>query len=225
MCDFADSPKSMIPLKNIVSKALGGTYVTNIRIGDSDFGDLVNGYLVTMDDEVEHFADAIKADPKLASGFHALGYSQGNLLIGGYIQRYNDPPVINWVSIHGPKLDVASIPKCKANLLICEAIDDLLSIPAYTPFTQNHLAQTNYLRLPYDRADLNGEKEGQSINTNYGVNFGKVQKMAFVKAKIDTTVDLPESERLVDNVLISCGHFFAKLIPVTRYGYQVELLR
>ena len=69
---------------------------------------------------------------------------------------------------------------------------------------QNHLAQANYLRLPYDLAqykkgdhflaDLNGEKEGQLINPSFAINFGKVQKMAFVKAEADTTVDPPDSE-------------------------------
>ena len=37
---------------------------------------------------VDVFAAKIRADPKLANGFNAVGFSQGNSLIRGYIQKY-----------------------------------------------------------------------------------------------------------------------------------------
>ena len=50
--------------------------------------DTINGFLMTMDKSIDVFAQKIKADPKLANGFNALGLSQGNSLIRGYIQKY-----------------------------------------------------------------------------------------------------------------------------------------
>jgi len=46
-----------------------------------------------MDHQVEQFARVVRADPKLKDGFNAMGMSQGNTLIRGYIEMYNDPPV------------------------------------------------------------------------------------------------------------------------------------
>ena len=46
----------------------------------------------------------MKSDPKLKDGFNAIGYSQGNLIIRGYIHKYNSPPVKNFISMHGPMM-------------------------------------------------------------------------------------------------------------------------
>jgi hypothetical protein len=43
----------------------------------------------------------VTADANLKNGFNAVGYSQGNLVIRGYVERYNDPPVHNFISMHG----------------------------------------------------------------------------------------------------------------------------
>jgi palmitoyl-protein thioesterase len=40
-----------------------------------------------MDASVDVFAAKIQADPNLALGFNAIGFSQGNSLIRGYIQK------------------------------------------------------------------------------------------------------------------------------------------
>ena len=50
------------------------------------------------------FSDSLlgaSRDPKLANGFNAFGLSQGNNLIRGYIQKYNDPPCHTFMSICG----------------------------------------------------------------------------------------------------------------------------
>ncbi len=49
--------------------------------------DMMGSFIQTMDMEVDSFAAAVKADPKLAGGFNAIGYSQGALTIRGYIEK------------------------------------------------------------------------------------------------------------------------------------------
>lgn len=86
-------------------------------------------------------AGQVRADPRLLNGFNAIGYSQGNLIIRGYIERYNKPPVHTFVSMHGPLAGVAGFPNCRMSTFICRNIDRSLGTLAYTASIQDHLAQ------------------------------------------------------------------------------------
>jgi len=55
--------------------------------------DILSSYVVSMFDNVETFASHIREDLRCAGGFDAIGISQGNAIIRGYIAKYNDPPV------------------------------------------------------------------------------------------------------------------------------------
>lgn len=45
---------------------------------------------------MDEFAKTVQSDPKLAGGFNVVGLSQGGLVVRGYIQQYNNPPVYDW---------------------------------------------------------------------------------------------------------------------------------
>lgn len=102
----------------------------------------------TLWTEVDSFKKFVDADPKLAKGFNAIGYSQGNIVIRGYVEKYNNPRVHNWVSVHGPNVGVVGMPHCGYGALICKWFDEFLGDLAYTSLAQNSLAQANYLRDP-----------------------------------------------------------------------------
>ena len=78
-----------------------GSYAVCIPTGDNWLSDTINGFLLNMDKSVDVFAEKIRADPKLKDGFNAIGFSQGNSLIRGYIHKYNDPKVVNVLHVHG----------------------------------------------------------------------------------------------------------------------------
>ncbi len=133
-----------------VTKLVGahlGVYSTCIPTGGNWIEDTINGFLMNMDRSVDVFAEAVRADPKLSAGFSAIGLSQGNNLVRGYIQKYNDPPVHAFLSICGINAGVAGFPRCppSAPLIggICTAITELLGDFAYIPFVQEHLFQAN----------------------------------------------------------------------------------
>lgn len=54
--------------------------------------------------QVDAFAEVVRADANLSQGFNAIGYSQGNLIIRAYVERYNKPPVKSFISFHGPMM-------------------------------------------------------------------------------------------------------------------------
>lgn len=77
---------------------------------------------------MEDFKDEVQKDSKLKDGFNAVGLSQGNLVIRGYIQKYNNPPVKTFVSVCGPMDGVGTCPK---NILY-EAICPLWKLFKYS---------------------------------------------------------------------------------------------
>lgn len=214
MGDYAVNPMGMVPLKNLIAKT-ANTYVTSVAIcskpsqlDNCDSEDQSNGFFMTMDDQVEQFARVVKADPKLANGFNAVGFSQGNTIIRGYIHRHNDPPVKNFVSMHGVLMGVAGLPQCPMETpvigMFCRTVDKMVSLfGVYSSYVQNHLAQANYYRdataLERYRADghylpnINNEVPGKS-NPAYTANFVSLEKLVLVMAEGDTMVHPKESE-------------------------------
>ena len=154
-----------------------------------------------MNKNVDVFAEAIMKDPKLANGFNAVGFSQGNSVVRGYIQRYNNPPISTFLSVHGTVVGVASFPKCNPSGVlgpVCSLLSKYLVGPlAYTKFVQGLLFQANYFRDPkaVTHADYktNSEiaqwnNEGDVVNATYKSNFGIVKRWAMIKAEKDTMI-------------------------------------
>mmetsp|Transcript_13607 Transcript_13607/g.30192 ORF Transcript_13607/g.30192 Transcript_13607/m.30192 type:complete len:346 (-) Transcript_13607:71-1108(-) len=197
-------------MKSITKGVANATtqYATCIPTGDNWLSDTINGFLLNMDKSVDVFAKKIQADPKLKGGFNAVGFSQGNSLIRGYIQKYNDPPVNAFLSVHGTVMGVAAFPSCfeqeKPLGLICKGLAEVLGDLAYNPLSQGVLFQADYYRDPalaeskgYLRwsqlAAWNNENPA-TVNSTHKENFGKTKRFAMVKALKDSMVYPNEAE-------------------------------
>merc|ERR1719215_1709794 len=105
---------------------------------------------MNMDHSVDVFAKKIQADANLAKGFNCIGFSQGNSLCRGYIQKYNDPPVNAFISVHATVMGVAAMPQCfsqeKSLGLVCKLVAEVTGDFAYTPPIQHILFQADYFR-------------------------------------------------------------------------------
>jgi len=213
MGDFAANTMGMVPIREKIARQ-ANAYVHSVELCSSPSqlsgcpqDDQSNGFFLTMDQQVDQFARVVAADPKLAQGFNAMGMSQGNTVIRGYIHRYNNPPVKNFVSLHGVLMGVASVPQCPLSIpvlgLLCEAVDDIIDLGVYTEFVQNRLAQANYFRNPRNLAEyrkydhflpyINNEVQGKQ-NSTYAENFKALEKLVLVMASDDTMVHPKESE-------------------------------
>jgi len=185
-----------------------GTYAQCIPTGGNLITDTINGFLLNMDKSVDVFAAKIRQDPKLASGFNAVGFSQGNSLIRGYIQKYNDPPVNAFLSVHGTVMGVSAFPMCfrqgKPLGLICKALAEVLGDLAYLSIAQDILFQADYYRDPTkvssksylehsQLAQWNNENPA-TVNHTIAELFGKTKKFVMVKALKDTMVWPNEGE-------------------------------
>ncbi|KAG6586588.1 Palmitoyl-protein thioesterase 1 [Phytophthora cinnamomi] len=191
----------MVRIQKAVAERLG-VYVASVQLGDSVQEDVMNSFFVTMNNQTDWFAKIVREDPQLANGFNAIGFSQGNLLVRAYIERFNDPPVFNFISFHGPLAGVGGLPRCSPLNIICKEIDKLIGEAVYTERVQNRIAQANYYRDPLRieaylkhaqfLPDLNNENT--PANQTYKDNFIKLQNLVLVCANKDTQVFPKESE-------------------------------
>ena len=137
-----------------------------------------------MDANVDEFAARVRADENLRGGFNAFGLSQGSNVIRGYIQRYNDPPVVSFLSISSPISGVAAFPYCAPDApligVICQLLAEVLGELAYLPLFQSFLFQANYYRDPTqlqsENYRLNSQlaqwnNEGATVNATLRANF------------------------------------------------------
>merc|ERR1712070_361825 len=183
-----------------------GQYSTCIGTAGNRITDTIDGFLKNMDKSIDYFADKIKKDPKLANGFNCVGFSQGNSLCRGYIQKYNDPPVITFLSVHGTVSGVAGFPNCNPSGLlgpVCKLLAELTGDLAYGVPMQNDLFQADYFRDPKrvqsDAYKANSQiaqwnNEGNTVNATFKASFGKTKRFAMIKALKDTMVFPNEGE-------------------------------
>eukprot|EP00754_Rhynchopus_humris_P007918 Rhum_TRINITY_DN13622_c0_g4::Rhum_TRINITY_DN13622_c0_g4_i1::g.62086::m.62086/K01074/PPT; palmitoyl-protein thioesterase len=190
----------------VVAEATG-TYAACIPTGPDAIIDRERSFFMSMDRNIDIFAEKIRADPKLAGGFNAIGFSQGNSLIRGYIHKYNNPPVHTFVSVHGTVMGVSGFPECHPSTPfigpICKDIDRLLGDLAYYKTTQDVLFQAGYYRDPMRRttADYKANSEiaqynneGNTFNQTYKDNFVTLKRLVMIKALKDDVVIPREGE-------------------------------
>lgn len=184
-----------------------GVYSVCIPTGDTRMEDTMNGFFMSMNENVDVFAEKVKLDKNLANGFNCVGLSQGNNICRGYIQRYNDPPVNTHLSIHGPVAGVAALPHCYPDSeqtgTLCQEVSDLLGKLAYNEPMQDFLFQADYFRdvnfittPQYKKFSQigNWNNEGTTIDQTIKTNFAKTNKFAMIKANGDTVVVPREGE-------------------------------
>lgn len=208
---MGDSCKNL-GMKNLI-KTMSDFYhkkvvIKCIMIGKTLEEDTVNAFKLTMNDQASRVAELIQTDKSLKEPIYAIGFSQGNLVIRAYIQKYawrsSYPSVKSFISIHGPLLGVGALPKCNPqwNYLgyFCDVLNHLTSELAYTKFIQNSLAQSNYYRDPYFIKDylttnflpnLNFE----TISSTFQIRgIDSLDMLVLVKALNDHVVEPKDSE-------------------------------
>ena len=222
-----------------VTKLVGdhlGVYSVCIPTGDNVITDTINGFLLNMDASVDVFAKAVRADPKLAGGFNAIGLSQGNNLIRGYIQKYNDPPVHAYLSICGINAGVAAFPQCLPTIPVvggaCAALTEVLGDLAYLEIIQNHLFQANYFRDPTKLADAtymansqlaawNGEGSPGRTNSSLAKhNWAKTEKFVWIRGTLDTVVWPNQAEQW--GVVSSDYPANKTVLPMTQANWYLD---
>jgi len=190
-------------LKNLIEQQLPGIYVHSLMIGTSVEDDQLNGFFMNVNEQIEFAWKQIQNDSNLSNGFNAVGFSQGGQFLRAYVQRHNNPPVYNLVSIGGQHQGVFGMPRCPGNnSAICEMVRKLLNIGVYEEFVQDHLVQAEYWQDPLNEqeylnrsvflADINNAHPVK--NATYKANLQTLNLFSMTMFTLDTMVQPRLSE-------------------------------
>ncbi|CAD7929189.1 unnamed protein product [Amoebophrya sp. A25] len=181
------------------------TYVTCVSVGGTtELEQYVASWFYGYKSSVDTWAGLIRSDPKLKNGFLGFGFSQGNGILRGYIQRYNNPPVLTWIATHGVLGGVGAIPgldPLSAALRdIYRPLSNLVGILCTSAFLVNRITPCGYFRNPAqvndtqfrrnsEIAKMNGEDDSSDIVPHpVKSNFNLTDKFVFVKGLEDNII-------------------------------------
>jgi palmitoyl-protein thioesterase len=134
-------------------------------------------------------------------------YSQGGLLCRGFIERYNQPPVFNYIAWASPQAGVYGVPDFNALCSDQECpwlnyiMDSILDGGWVDSWVQEHITFASYWKDPlrYDEylqdniflADINNEREEK--NQTYKNHITSLNLMSLVYSTVDDIVIPKES--------------------------------
>ena len=104
MGDAGNNP-GMQSLCATASDKYPGLYVVCANVANG-----LSSVTSSIAEQVEEFHSMVTADARLSKGFHAVGLSQGGLVLRGYVETKNDPPIRRFVSVCVPHGGVGSCP-------------------------------------------------------------------------------------------------------------------
>ena len=182
MGDSGTNPGMKSPCKTAADK-YPGLYSKCSTVADG-----MSSIFTVLDDQIEEFRKDVQSDPKLANGFTAVGLSQGNLVLRGYIERINDPPVHKFISICGPMNGVGTCPDNILYKLICPLwkLGPYSAKLAFADYWKDVSDKDKYLKSSRWLADINNEKDTK--NQTYADNMKSLKEYVLVEALNDTMV-------------------------------------
>ena len=194
----AGSNAGMQSLAQSISAAYPGLYSVAVDVGDG-----ILSFIEHIQTQVDAFAAVVAADPKLARGFSAVGLSQGGLIVRGYIEQYNNPPVRNFVSICGVQNGVYD---CPLEIQIIPFLCDLFKADPYnflfngsfpisfSDYWVSYDNETEYLtRNPFLPKINNQVQHGNS--SLYKQRLSSLDNLVLAEALQDTVVYPYQSEQ------------------------------
>uniref|UniRef100_A0A1B6BZS0 Palmitoyl-protein thioesterase 1 n=2 Tax=Clastoptera arizonana TaxID=38151 RepID=A0A1B6BZS0_9HEMI len=202
MGDCCCNPLSLGSIKKSIEKECPGIHVLSLKIGKNVWEDIENSYFMNVNFQIKLACQQIAADPQLANGYNAIGFSQGAQFLRAVAQRCPQPQMYNLISIGGQHQGVYGLPHCEfPEHKWCNYLRNLLNYGAYLEFVQRHFVQAEYWHDPIIEseyingslflADINNERE---VNLDYKNNLKKLNNFVLVKFANDTMVQPRDSE-------------------------------
>ena len=130
-----------------------------------------------------------------------VGFSQGGQLLRAVVERCEGLNVNNLVSLGGQHQGVSTVPGCASShgdSIFCRSMQQLVNYGVYTSFVQARSIQAQYVKDPYRLdayasksiflADINNEKAGAKVNTDYKRRLLRINKLVLFRFRDDVTV-------------------------------------
>jgi len=190
--------EAMSHIQKYVKNIFPDLYIKNVEVGDGRSDSM----FLDINDQVKLFATQILNDTNLKNGFNAIGHSQGGLLTRAYVERYNQYPVYNLISLAGPHDGVFGVPDfnyycpdqdCPWLINIFDVLMNKSIVEyglqiafSFAAYWKNPLNYQGYLDNNIFLADINNERPVK--NANYKKNLMSLNKYLLMYAEYDRIV-------------------------------------
>ena len=185
----------MKPTEEYIRKYMGpDVYIKNVEIGIGILSSLLNAY-----NQGEHLRREIQSDPNLKDGFNLIAHSQGGLISRYYLERYNNPQVLTYISWGSPQQGVFGMPsKLDDRFKWLDYLEGWTHHVLYSSFCQTYIGFAGYWQdtlhydqylqyasfLPYLNNHLKHER-----NELYKSNISKLKNMVLVMSTEDDIIE------------------------------------
>ncbi|EKM54569.1 uncharacterized protein PHACADRAFT_57928, partial [Phanerochaete carnosa HHB-10118-sp] len=201
MGDSYNSP-GMLEAVHEIETAHPGIFVHSVHLAEAEDDDKKADYFGNVNEQVAFVAEQLNNVTELQHGFDAIGFSQAGQFLRAYVERYNSPPVNNFITFGSQHMGVSDLPECKPYDITCQLARRAARGSVYSAWAQANIVQAQYFRdtdrLPlylernHFLSDINNEVDG-SVNTTYRANFEALNKLVLVLFAQDTMVVPKES--------------------------------
>ena len=92
-------------------------------IGGNLLVDTESGFFRDTNRQVREVCEKIQADPELAGGYNAIGFSQGGQFLRAVAQRCPQPPMKNLITFGAQHQGVFGFPNCPGEMIaLCDIV-------------------------------------------------------------------------------------------------------
>ncbi|KAG5520054.1 hypothetical protein PMAC_001130 [Pneumocystis sp. 'macacae'] len=191
--------EAMQEIVDILSELLN-TYVHSVYLDEYSLNDKNDGFFGNVNSQIDFVSQQLLSIEELKNGFNAIGFSQGGLFLRAYIERYNLPPVVNFITFGTPHNGISDF-YCPSGVYICKAVNYLIKHGLWSYWLRNNIVPIQYYRDPENMddyfahnfflADINNEKETK--NVTYAKNLASLRSFVMVEFEQDSLVIPKES--------------------------------
>ncbi|KAG4305176.1 hypothetical protein PORY_001346 [Pneumocystis oryctolagi] len=191
--DSYDS-QGMREIVDILSNLLN-TYVHSIYLDKHSLNDKNSGFFGNVNDQVAFVSQQLSSIDELKYGFNAIGFSQGGLFLRAYIERYNRPKVVNFITFGTPHNGISDF-YCPPGVIICKAANYFVKHGLWSQWVRDNIVPIQYYRDlenmdDYSKHnsflnDINNEKEVK--NGTYARNMASLKKFVMVEFSNDLLI-------------------------------------
>ncbi|KAF9127779.1 Palmitoyl-protein thioesterase 1 [Mortierella sp. 14UC] len=119
------------------------------KLAESESEDQRAGFFGNVNKQIEAVCEQLKSIPELDQGFNAVGFSQGGQFLRAYVQRCNDPPIHNLITVGSQHGGVSDIPGCvNPDDTSCKLMRTIARSGVYSGYVRDHIIQAQYFKDP-----------------------------------------------------------------------------
>ncbi|CAG8480793.1 7672_t:CDS:2, partial [Diversispora eburnea] len=211
-------------LQEFINNTLPGIYTHSIMLGKDVYEDGVLSVYGNANEQVDCICKQLKDNENLRNGFNAVGLSQGGLLLRAYVERCNDPPVHNLITMGSPQAGASFITHCDLTNDLCKQVysgerDVLYSDEVRYKFVSAQWFKDpenidTYLEKNIFLPDINNEH--MKKNVTYANNLSSLNKFVLIRFTEDRTI-VP-----IDSAWFSFYDKDYNLIPIRKQKMYLE---